>query len=402
MTIPKLRFKDESGGEFPQWEQKRLGNITVELKDTVDPSCYKDKTFVEYSMPAFDNNQRPMVVYGKDMHSIRKTISEPCLLVNKLNVRKKRIWLHKEFEPNAVCSTEFVALGSNGVIDLHYLKQLALTNHFTEYLINNSSGTSNSQKRVSPATILNYKAFIPVLPEQEKIADFLTSYDAMIDNQSKRVDVLKLRQKGLLHKIFSQEIRFRDENGQEFPAWEEKRLGEIFEQVNAYALPSDENRLYSLTVENGIVEKSARYDRSFLVKKNDKFKLVKPNEFVYNPMNMTIGAVGYNLFNKNIVVSGYYVVMKTSDRIGDYYWYNWLKSFEAIKLFKKYATGSLIEKQRIQFPTFMNIRALVPSADERQKIADFLTAVDKQINVEEKRLETMKTIKKGLLQQLFV
>ncbi|MFT8709300.1 MAG: restriction endonuclease subunit S, partial [Sporolactobacillus sp.] len=92
--------------------------------------------------------------------------------------------------------------------------------------------------------------------------------------------------------------------------WEERRLGEVFEQTNKIVDPSRENlELWSLTVENGLTPKTARYNREFLVKKNDQFKRVDSNEFIYNPMNMTLGAVDLNLTGKVVAVSGYYITM---------------------------------------------------------------------------------------------
>lgn len=196
-------------------------------------------------------------------------------------------------------------------------------------------------------------------------------------------------------------LRFKDEQGREYPEWKRQKLGNIFVQTNNYSTLDDKKELYSLTVENGITPKTERYDRSFLVKKNDKFKIVHKNEFVYNPMNMTIGAVGYNNLRKDIIVSGYYVVMKSNNVSTNEYWYNWLKSPKTIRLFKQKATGSLIEKQRIQFSTFEKIKADIPSLPEQQKIADFLTTVDRQIDIQSQRVEAMKTRKKGLLQKIF-
>lgn len=196
-------------------------------------------------------------------------------------------------------------------------------------------------------------------------------------------------------------LRFKDEQGREYPEWKRQKLGNIFVQTNNYSTLDDKKELYSLTVENGITPKTERYDRSFLVKKNDKFKIVHKNEFVYNPMNMTIGAVGYNNLRKDIIVSGYYVVMKSNNVSTNEYWYNWLKSPKTIRLFKQKATGSLIEKQRIQFSTFEKIKADIPSLPEQQKIADFLTSYDRMIDTQSQRVEAMKTRKKGLLQKIF-
>ena len=93
-------------------------------------------------------------------------------------------------------------------------------------------------------------------------------------------------------------------------AWEQRKLGDVFEQTSNLVNPKeDEIELWSLTVEDGLTKKSDRYNREFLVKKDDNFKEVRPGDIVYNPMNMTLGAVGYNGMAKSVAVSGYYTTM---------------------------------------------------------------------------------------------
>lgn len=81
--------------------------------------------------------------------------------------------------------------------------------------------------------------------------------------------------------------------------WERRELGEVFTQTSNYVNPKEDNvELWSLTVEEGLIPKTERYTRDFLVKKEDKFKEVRPGDIVYNPMNMTLGAIGYNNMSK--------------------------------------------------------------------------------------------------------
>lgn len=107
------------------------------------------------------------------------------------------------------------------------------------------------------------------------------------------------------------------------------------------------------------------------MKKNDKFKVIHPDEIVYNPMNMTLGSIGFNNSGKDVAVSGYYVTMKLNDGFDSMYFATWLTSLNAINLYKLYATGSLIERQRVQFPTLSGIRTLMPSLNEQNKLGAF-------------------------------
>lgn len=106
----EVRFKADDGSDFPEWEEKKLGDVCTQLNMTIDPQANGDDEFVEYSMPAYDNQRTAKVVLGRDMSSARKIMPTPCVLINKLNVRKKRVWVIEQPESNAVCSTEFVPL----------------------------------------------------------------------------------------------------------------------------------------------------------------------------------------------------------------------------------------------------------------------------------------------------
>lgn len=184
--------------------------------------------------------------------------------------------------------------------------------------------------------------------------------------------------------------------------WEEKKLGEIFIQTKDFINPTENKiELWSLTVKDGIVPKTERYERSFLVKKNDNFKLLKPGEFVYNPMNMTLGAIGYNTLYKPIAVSGYYITMKSSEYIDDNFIFEWMKTNKAIQKYKDNATGSLIEKQRVQFPTLSDIKFSLPSLPEQEAIGELFQTVDQLIQLQDQKLATLKEQKQTFLRKMF-
>ena len=166
--------------------------------------------------------------------------------------------------------------------------------------------------------------------------------------------------------------------------------------------PKEEDiELWSLTVENGLTPKTERYNREFLVKKEDAYKLVLTKEFIYNPMNMTLGAVDLNLTGKEVAVSGYYITMRTKEAYDDNYFSVWLKSPRAIKLYKLHATGGLLEKQRVQYSTFSEIQTLVPNFSEQTAIGNFFRTLDDTITLHKRKLEGLKELKLGYLQQMF-
>ncbi len=184
--------------------------------------------------------------------------------------------------------------------------------------------------------------------------------------------------------------------------WEQRKLGDVFEQTSRIINPKEENlELWSLTVEDGLTPKTERYNREFLVKKENNFKEVRPGDIVYNPMNMTLGAVGYNGMEKSVAVSGYYTTMIAKEGYDAYFINTWLKSPQAILLYKSYATGTLIEKQRVQFPTLSIIPTMFPDYEEQKLVGAFLESIDNLITLHQRKLDEIKQFKSGVLQKMF-
>jgi len=184
--------------------------------------------------------------------------------------------------------------------------------------------------------------------------------------------------------------------------WEQRKLGDVFEQTTNFVDPNKkEIELWSLTVEDGLTPKSERYNREFLVKKDTGFKEVRSGDIVYNPMNMTLGAVGYNGMSKSVAVSGYYTTMITNEGYDSYYINTWLKSPQAMALYKTFATGSLIEKQRVQFPTLSIIPATFPQYEEQVRIGYYFMRLDHLITLHQRKCDETKQLKKFMLQKMF-
>ena len=241
--------------------------------------------------------------------------------------------------------------------------------------------------------------------EQMQIGSYFSTIDHLITLHQHKCDEMKKFKKCMLQKMFPKngkkvpEIRFDGFTND----WEQRKLGEVFEQTTNFVnLSKDDIELWSLTVEDGLTPKSERYNREFLVKKDTNFKEVRPGDIVYNPMNMTLGAVGYNGMSKSVAISGYYTTMITKDGNDSYYINTWLKSPQAISLYKIYATGSLIEKQRVQFPTLSTIPAVFPKYEEQHKIGCYFEAIDHLITLHQHKCDELQNLKKYMLQNMFV
>lgn len=183
--------------------------------------------------------------------------------------------------------------------------------------------------------------------------------------------------------------------------WKLVSFKSIFAEVSDKTGDLEKYPLYSLTVQDGVTQKTERYNRDFLVKKKENFKIVKPQYFVYNPMNLTIGALALYKGSKEISVSGYYNVFKNITKYKNQFLEDYLKSSKMLWKYKSIATGSLIEKQRVHFSQFIKISMPLPSIDEANRISDFLELLTKKIQLQQEKIDLLKEQKKGYMQKIF-
>ena len=132
--------------------------------------------------------------------------------------------------------------------------------------------------------------------------------------------------------------------------WSFSPIGELVSQRKEKSSDRERFPLYSFTIEDGVTEKTERYERSFLLKDADKkeFAIVHPGDFVSNPMNLRFGAIGFSQVPFPVLVSGYYDVLTPKlDKVEPRYLEAFLRSPWAINLYDRIAIGSLIEKRRV-------------------------------------------------------
>ncbi len=185
--------------------------------------------------------------------------------------------------------------------------------------------------------------------------------------------------------------------------WSPKRLGETGHILQERTSDFARYPLYSLTIEKGVTKKTERYERGFLVSKTgDIFKIVHPGNFVTNPMNLRFGAVGYSKEKDDVSVSGYYDVFELDDNKCSPFWFNFLKREEMKKRYEDIATGSLIEKKRVHVNDLLNLELPIPELEERKSLGEYLTSLDRLIDAEALRLESLRKFKTASLEKMFV
>ena len=135
--------------------------------------------------------------------------------------------------------------------------------------------------------------------------------------------------------------------------WDEVSFSTLFSTTSDYTDDLERYPLYSLTIEDGITAKTERYERSHLVKKENSYKVVRPDDYAYNPMNIRFGAVARHKGSKPVAVSGYYDIFTTVNECDRAFMDSFLTCGPMITYYNKVSKGSLVEKQRVHFSDFL-------------------------------------------------
>lgn len=246
---------------------------------------------------------------------------------------------------------------------------------------------------------------LPSLDEQKKIAALFIECDNQIDAQTHKVEALEARKRGLLQQIFSQKIRFKADDGSEFDDWEETLLSDVLTERKAKSTGKEE--VYSVSVAKGLVNQIEHLGRSYAAEDTSKYKIICPGDVVYTKSptgEFKWGIVKQSMIDKNVIVSPLYgIFIPKSEAIGfvlDAYFSSSVRAHNYLITQVRKGAKNTINVSNDEF--LDNYIMLPTSEDEAKKIKEFILLLNQEIKVEKDKLEAIKNVKKGLLQQMFV
>ncbi|GEM67167.1 type I restriction-modification protein subunit S [Sphingobacterium mizutaii NBRC 14946 = DSM 11724] len=273
------------------------------------------------------------------------------------------------------------------------------TNNYRHQVYKIAQGTkvlSLSSNRVAQLNIQ-----LPSLPEQQNIADYLTTIDRKIELLEEKKTELTRYKKAMMQKLFSQEIRFKDENGNDFADWEEKRLGEVLFHVSKRNKNNSIQNVLSVSNTKGFISQGEQFENHRVASKDvTNYKVVSLGEFAYNPSRINIGSIALLKNFKEGIVSPMYVVFKVKEELNREF-FNYLTKLKSFNdNIKKWSSGSV--RETLNYEDLVLFKYSIPSLTEQQKIAKFLSAIDESIDKVSDQLAETQRFKKAMLQQMFV
>lgn len=378
--IPQLRFPEFKN----DWDSKELSEIATKIGDGI------------HGTPKYDEEGEYFFINGNNLIDGNIVINETTKRVDANEFRQHGrdisdrtilLSINGTIGNLATYKGEAVVLGKSAAyinIDdayhLHFAYYSLLTNRIQSFF--NAELTGSTIKNLSLKTIRATKIFFSSFPEQQKIASFFTAIDQKISQLKRKKTLLEQYKKGVMQKIFSQGIRFKDDNGQEFPKWEKKKLKDVAEIKYGKDQKgiACENGQYPIFGTGGVMGRTNEFlsDKpSVLIGR--KGTIDKPL-FIDTPF-WTVDTLFYTNLLSNVNAKWlYYNLTKV----------NWYKYNEASGV------------PSLSTSTINKIPIDLPSLGEQTRIANFLSAIDDKINHTEKQIEKAEVWKKGLMQQMFV
>lgn len=394
--VPKLRFP----GFTEPWEQRKLGEIASINPRTELPNSFK---YVDLESVIGTNLIGCKKIEKENAPSrAQRLASFGDIFYQTVRPYQRNNYLFEKDDDDVVFSTGYAQLRSE--LDSYFLFTLIQTDSFVRKVLDNCTGTS--YPAINSSELGKILISVPQDKlESHQIGTVFRVLDNVITLHQRKLEHLKLKKKSLLQKLFPKEGEVYPEL--RFPGftdpWEQRKLGDFTNQISTSVNPEDAKLpLWSLTAEAGLIEKTDRYERDFLVKKKDQFKRIETNTLVYNPMNITIGSIDIYTGRFPIAVSGYYVSIVYDKTLDTDFLKEILLLPSSLKMYKNYATGSLIERQRVQYHTFSKLQFLFPTLEEQRTIGRLFKSLNLIITLHQRKLEHLQLLKKALLQQLFV
>lgn len=407
MNVPRLRFKEFNG----EWKSLHLGQITETITSgSRNWAQYYSKNgskFIRMTNLSRDGIQLKLDdlkfvnIKSNSIDGNRTSLAHGDILISITAELGKIGWIPPSF------GEAFI----NQHTALVRIKKATTESKFIAYLLSttklniqiNRMNDAGAKAGLNLPTIKSIKIQLPGLEEQTKIANFLTAVDEKIAQLTQKGELLARYKKGMMQQIFSQQLRFKDDDGREFPDWKVKKLGEIGKFIGG-GTPSTQNinfwngkipwisssdlseqSIYKINATRFISEEAISQSATKLVPKNSILIVsrVGVGKVAINNVDICTSQDFTNLVlhSGSHIFFAYLIKMKT----------NKLLEFNQGTSIKGFVKGDL-ETLEISFPIF----------PEQTKIANFLTAIDNKISHNQIQLKTMKQYKQGLLQQLFV
>lgn len=394
MAEPKIRFRRDNGSSYPAWNNKCFGDLFKKNNERNGDQFSEDRTISIASM-SFNPNGN-----GADANSLS---AYKVLRVGDVAFEGHE---NKEFSHGRFVMNDI----GDGIMSPRFSCMRPITpmvNGFWKYYIHSEAVMRDILIRsTKKGTMMHELVFddffkqsidVPCLEEQQKIADFLSAVDEVITASEAEVKNLETQKKAVMKKIFSQEVRFKREDGSDFPEWEEKPFEKIASLTTASIDPSKAGTMHCVELEH--LEQGSGQRLGYVEAENQSSnkRLFETGDVLFGKLRPYLKK--YWLATEDGCCSSEIWVLRPLSGVLSEYLLAIVSSDDFISVAN---TSEGTKMPRASWDLVANAEFPVPSFEEQHFIADFLSNFDEAIAAAKKELELWNELKKGLLQQMFV
>lgn len=388
-NIPKLRFPEFIG----EWEEKKLSDFMTRLtrKNSNNESSraltissvdglIDQGEFFKKQIASKDTSGYYLLKKGDFAYNKSYSVGYDYGSIKRLD----------RYE-DGVVSTLYICMtltsDTNSDYLTHYFDSMKWNKSVSE--ISAEGARNHGLLNIPTESFFQTKHFLaPTLAEQQKIADFLSNVDSIITAETKILNTLQKKKKALMQKLFTQQLRFKSDDGTDFPTWEEKKVID-FAKVDTGANNTQDK------VEDGPYP---FYVRSPIIYRSNKYIFDFPEAVLTVGDGVGTGKVFHYVQGKFDCHQRVYVIHDFENVLGKFFYFYFSEKFYA--RVKPMSAKNSVDSVRREMITDMKIP--IPCKAEQQKIADCLSSMDSLIQTQQKVVTTWQQRKKALLQQMFI
>ncbi|WP_218585264.1 restriction endonuclease subunit S [Mammaliicoccus fleurettii] len=400
VNVPELRFT----GFEDEWKKKKLDDVANYRRGSF-PQPYGNKEWYD------EKNGEPFVQVvdvDKNMKLHDQTKQKISDLAKPKSVKgfKGDIVVTLQGSIGRVALLHYDAYIDRTLL-LIYSFKIEMNKNYFKYVLyllflkEKERAPGGTIKTITKKVLSNFKIDIPNVGEQEKIGEFFSKLDRQIELEEQKLAKLEEQKKGYMQKLFSQELRFKDDSGCDYPNWKYNYLGNY---MISHDEKTTENNQYPVLTSSreGLFLQKDYFTRDVASKDNTGYNVVPYSYFTYRHMSDDlVFKFNINYIVQKGIVSTLYPVFKTTSDLDNYFLKEILNNGNE---FKKYA---LMQKQGgsrtyMYFSKLKQLKLHIPVLKEQEKISVFLKKLDSLIEKQSSKVELLKQRKLGFLQKMFV
>lgn len=410
MEVPKLRFKADDGSDFPNWEEKTLGELCEPLTYGMNAAATKFDgenryiriTDIDDETHAFLSND---VVSPSGELDDKYLVKKGDILLARTGASTGKSYLYHPKDGKLFYAGFLIKAHVLPSSDDYFIYSQTLTDRYGKWV--KTTSMRSGQPGINANEYASYSFSVPSLPEQRKIAGLLSTVDDVISAQEAEVAAWEKRKKGVMQKLFSQEVRFKADDGSDFPDWEEKTLGDLGTFLKGAPLSksdiTDEGTPLILYGELYTTYAEVAYS---IARRTDK---KVPDKFYSKVGDVVIPTSGETpeeistatcVMKDGVILAGDLYIYRPATNV-DGRILSYLLNHQVNNAISRIAQGKSVV--HVQSKELERIHVIFPSSPiEQRKIADCLASLDDVIAKAKGELDAWRELKKGLLQQMFV